>query len=129
MAQQPLDVDALLSSINSFRGGGRPPADVLSAAGVNAVNDEELRNAVRSVLEVRPDLVELWEHWSWDKRWSPSPYLDGLEVGHYDHGRSHVRVHPTPIDACADFVLTEVRWIVERRIVSEPGAPDSACRA
>jgi hypothetical protein len=113
-----LDVEALLDSVNRLREGGQSPAAVLTATGVNDVGDEELREAVHSVLEVRADLVALWQGWSWDKRWTPSPYLDGLEVGHYDGGKRNVRNHPTAARACADFVLTEVRWIVERRVVS-----------
>lgn len=120
MANDSLDVDALLDSVNSLRRGGRTPAEVLTDSGVNTVGDEELRNAVSSVLQVRPDLVQLWQGWSWDKRWTPSPYLDRLEVGHYDGAKTHLRVHATPADACADFVVAEVRWIVERRVVSYP---------
>jgi hypothetical protein len=41
-----------------------------------------------------------------------------LEVGHDDGGKRNVRNHPTAARACADLVLTEVRWIVERRVVS-----------
>jgi hypothetical protein len=118
VADDPLYVDALLDSVNQFRESRRPPVEVLTASGVNEVGDAELRERLLSVLEVRPDLVELWQGWSQDKRWSPSPYLDGLEVGHYDSGRQHVRTHPTPAAACADFVLAEVRWIVERRVVT-----------
>jgi hypothetical protein len=112
-----LDVDALLRSTELFREGGRSPADVFLSAGVGSVSDKDLLEAVRGALEGRPDLVAVWQQWSYDKRWSPSPYLDGVEVGHYDHGYQHVRHHQTAADACADFVLAEVRWVVERRVV------------
>ena len=117
MPSASLDVDTLLRSTELFRRGGRPPAEVLLSAGVATVSDEDLLKAARSALEGRPDLVEIWQQWSYDKRWSPSPYLDGVEVGHYDSGKRHVRHHQTAADACADFVLAEARWVVERRVV------------
>ena len=119
MVRRSLDVDALLGSIDIFRRGTAPqsPSDVFVDAGVNAVSDDDLVTAVKSVLKDRPEWIETWQSWSYDKRWSPSPYLDGLEVGHYDHGQQHVRHHTTTTDACADFVLAEVRWVVDRRVV------------
>ncbi len=117
MVPATLDVDALLGSIDILREGGRNPSDVFAASGVSNVSDEDLVAAVRSALQDRPGLTQTWQDWSYDKRWSPSPYLDGLEVGHYDAGRHHVRRHTTAVDACADFVLAEVRWVVERRVV------------
>ena len=45
------------------------------------------------MLADRPDLVDQWQGYSWDKRWSPSPYLEGLEVGHYDAGKRRIRTH------------------------------------
>jgi hypothetical protein len=111
------DVDALLGSVAALREGGRPPAEVFLASGVGTVGDDDLVVAVRAALRDRPGIVQSWQEWSYDKRWSPGPYLDGLEVGHYDAGRQHVRRHPTEVHACADFVLAEVRWLVERRVV------------
>jgi hypothetical protein len=67
--------------------------------------------------------------YSYDKRWSPSPYLDGLEVGHYDAGKQQVRRHFDSVDACADFVLTEVRWVVDRRVVEHRSlARNAGCK-
>jgi hypothetical protein len=59
VANGVLDVEALLDSVNRFREGGESPAVVLIAAGVNDVSDENLREAVHSVLEIRADLVAL----------------------------------------------------------------------
>lgn len=115
-----LNVDAVLQSIEVFRAGGRPPAEVLRAAGVGGVDDAELARAVLSVLQHRPDMIAAWQGWSWDKRWSPSPYLDGLEVGHYDGGRTDVRLHTSAASACTDFVVAEVRWLVECRVTANP---------
>lgn len=107
----------MLESIAILREGGRDPADVLVAAGVNGVSDDELVGSVRSALDDRPELIHIWQGWSYDKRWSPSPYLDDLEVGHYDAGKHQVRQHASRTAACADFVLAEVRWVVERRVI------------
>lgn len=115
-----LDVDAVLRSVELLRSGGRPPAEVLLAAGVGSVGDDELARAVLSMLQHRPDMIAAWQGWSWDKRWTPSPYLDGLEVGHYDGGSTKVRLHTSPARASADFVVAEVRWLVERRVISNP---------
>ena len=91
--------------------------EVFRSSGVDTVEDDELVVAVRAALRDRPDLVQCWQEWSYDKRWSPSPYLDRTEVGHYDAGGHHVRHHMTAADACADFIVSEARWIVERRVV------------
>lgn len=115
-----LDTEALLGSLAVWREGGRSLSDLFVEAGVDLIGDRDLMQAVRLVLADRPDFVDLWQGYSWDKRWSPSPYLDGLEVGHYDAGSRHVRVHTDTVEACADFVLTEVRWVVERRVVEGP---------
>jgi hypothetical protein len=112
-----LDVDALLGSIDIIREGGRNPAEVFATAGVNDVSDEELLAVVRAALRRRPDLVQTWQGWSYDKRWSPSPYLDDLEVGHYAAGRQRIRRHADAVNACADFVVAEVRWVVDKRVV------------
>ncbi len=120
MDPDTFDVDALLDAVNCFRQGGQSAVAVLVGAGVDNVDDDQLLAAVRAALARRPDLIGVWQAWSWDKRWSPSPYLNVLEVGHYDGGYRHVRRHATSADACADFVLTEVRWIVETRVVTAP---------
>jgi hypothetical protein len=59
-----------------------------------------------------PELLDAWQAYSWDKRTSPSPYLDGLEVGLYDRGRRDATEHrDTPL-ACADFVFREASWVL-----------------
>jgi len=111
------DVDALLGSIEILREGDQHPSEVFAAAGANGVSDEDLVAAVRSALQERPDLVRTWQNWSYDKRWTPSPFLDGLKVGHYDAGEHHLRRYTTEVEACADFVLAEVRWVLDRRVI------------
>jgi hypothetical protein len=62
-----------------------------------------------------PDLIEAWQGYSWDKRSSPSPYLDGLEVGFFDHDRRDVVRHSDRAMACADFVFREASWVLLHR--------------
>lgn len=109
---------ALLASITDNDTGAHL-AEPFVEAGVDLVTDFELLAAVRVALQKNPDLIDVWQGYSYDKRWTPSPYLDGVEVGHYHSGDRHVRRHGTTLEACADFVVTEVRWVVDRRVITE----------
>ncbi len=117
VGKKAFDVDALLASIATWRSGGVQLSALFVSAGVDEVSDTDLVASVCARLAEQPELVDAWQGYSSDKRWSPSPYLEGLEVGHYESGRHHVRRHSTPVEACADFVLAEVRWVVDRRVI------------
>lgn len=123
MTTAPLDVDALLRSLEVRRGGRATLTELFTTAGVASVDDRTLMAAVAARLAADPALVEVWQGYSYDKRSTPSPYLDGLEVGFYDRGYQHVARHPTATAACADFVVREVRWVVEGRVVEADCAP------
>ena len=71
---------------------------------------------LESLLRERPDLVHAWQLYSWDKRWSPSPYWEAekLEVGLYDSGYREVETRSDTADACAAFIAREVTWLRER---------------
>jgi len=47
--------------------------------------------------------VDAWQAYSYDKRSSSSPYLDGTEVGYFDGKRTDVVKYDDPSEACADF--------------------------
>src|SRR5438270_12794094 len=79
------------------------------------VDDANFLPVVREALTRSPDTVELWQTYSYDKRGSPSPYLDGVEVGFYDGGSRDVRRYENLTDACADFIRREALWVLERR--------------
>ncbi len=79
-----------------------------------AHDDESLRSQVAARLRERPDLVHAWQMYSWDKRWSPSPYLEAQEVGLYDSGYRDVEQHPDLVTACAAFIAREVDWLRTR---------------
>ena len=62
---------------------------------------------VANYLESHADLIDAWQGYSWDKRSTPSSYLDGLEVGFYSDGRQDVKLHEDAPSACADFLFRE----------------------
>ncbi len=120
MPSDAFDAFSLVESVHDLSGLGRAVSERFLALGVGSVDDHDLFFAVRAALDDRSALREAWQKWSFDKRWSPSPYLDGLEVGHFDGKRLHVRHHAVASEACADFIVAEVRWIVERRVTNSP---------
>jgi len=82
-----------------------------------ACSAEQFRAAVAERLSKRADLVDAWQSYSYDKRSSPSPYLDQLEVGYFDGDRQDVVQHATPTEACVDFLYRETQWVLHRRRV------------
>lgn len=83
-------------------------------------------DAVTDELRRRPELVERWQHYSWDKRSSPSPYLcaedDPPSTGFYDGTTRarRTRVFNDAIGACADFILREAAWVLLREPKRQP---------
>jgi hypothetical protein len=76
---------------------------------------------VRQKLLSDPELVEAWQAYSWDKRSSPSPYMDGTEVGFFDGERRQVIKHQDRTEACADFIYRESVWVLQRKRTNELG--------
>lgn len=76
---------------------------------------EQLVDALVPLLRARHDLVRAWQQYSWDKRWSPSPYWesDRLEVGLFSGGYRDVKTHPDKETACAAFIVRELTWLRE----------------
>lgn len=70
-----------------------------------------LREVLVARFRQQPALVRAWQLYSADKRWSPSPYLEGLEVGLYDSGYRDVEQHVDEPNACAAFVVRELDWL------------------
>ena len=48
------------------------------------VEDARFVEMVVARLEREPGLVDSWQQYSYDKRGTPSPYLDGTEVGFFE---------------------------------------------
>ncbi|GAC1611306.1 MAG: hypothetical protein NVS3B26_23310 [Mycobacteriales bacterium] len=76
---------------------------------------EAVRVAVAERVLDNPTLVEAWQVYSCDKRSSPSPFMDGHEVGFFDGGKQDTATHTTPADACVDFICREMEWVLHRR--------------
>jgi len=72
------------------------------------------RVAMREELIADPELMESWQGYSWDKRTTPNPYLDGREVGVFDRGPTMVTMHSERLDACVDFIWRESHWVLSR---------------
>jgi hypothetical protein len=70
----------------------------------------------RSLCE-NPALIELWEAWSGDQRWTPSVYVEGTEVGWFDGVRRNVRIHPDRRAAVADFIQRLAAWLSRREVL------------
>jgi hypothetical protein len=61
------------------------------------------------------DLIAGWQQYSWDKRVSSGPYLEGKEVGYYSHGKQDVVIHDDSSVACADFLYREATSVLADR--------------
>jgi hypothetical protein len=108
--------DGLTTIALRWRSGTQSIRDLFTeSAPPESCSADEFKAAVTARLAKRPQLIDAWQTYSYDKRTSPSPYLDGLEVGHYDGGREDVANHATPTDACTDFVYRETQWVLHRR--------------
>jgi hypothetical protein len=70
----------------------------------------------RSLRENRA-LIELWEAWSGDQRWTPSAYVEGTEVGWFDGVRGNVRIHSDRGAAVADFIRRLAAWLSRREVL------------
>lgn len=93
------------SLLDLFRDAA-PPSDLAP---------EEVMSRIVVRLRAEPKLIDEWQTYSYDKRATPEPYLDGLEVGMFDAGRHDVEIHTDPAGACADFIYREVRWRLRER--------------
>jgi hypothetical protein len=70
-----------------------------------------------SYLRRHPDLVDLWDLYCINKRWTPSWLVRGREVG-YVNGSGIVRpsrIYEDEYVACAEFVLREAAHLIEKR--------------
>ncbi|GAA1848167.1 hypothetical protein GCM10009687_12790 [Asanoa iriomotensis] len=79
--------------------------------------DPGFEDTLAQRLRENPALIELWETWSADQRWTPSAYLEGTEVGWFDGARRNVRIHPDRGAAAADFIRRMAAWLSRRAIL------------
>jgi hypothetical protein len=105
--------DPLCRIPRDLRGGHRSIRDLLIAAAPDLTDDHFVIDLVRMRLGDDPSLVDDWQIYSYDKRSSPSPYLDGTEVGFFDREKKNRRTYRHPADACAQFIFAEAAWVLE----------------
>lgn len=87
------------------------------------LHDPEFIEVVAQKLQREPELVSAWQQYSHDKRGTPSPYLEGREVGFVEVTDGSVRTRgirrfETAVEACSTFILREALWVLERREVA-----------
>ncbi len=70
---------------------------------------------LRDQLLRNPELVQAWQNYSWDKRVSSRPYMDGLTVGFFDGQRQDVDMFGDQVDACVHFIYREALGVIEGR--------------
>lgn len=84
--------------------------------------DPRLREKLVRVLRRHPELVEVWDGYSADKRTDAGPYLEGCATAFFDSRgdwpqRRLVRKFGAPAEAAADFIYREACWVLEHREV------------
>ena len=84
----------------------RAAADAFAAPGF----ERELATYLRT----RPDLVEQWDRYSADQRWTPAAYVEGLETGWYDGERRDAVRHDDQAGAVADFIRRTAEYLATR---------------
>jgi hypothetical protein len=110
--------DGLTTIALRFRTGTKSIRDLFTeAAPPEDCSAAEFKAAVAERLAAAQELVDAWQTYSYDKRSSPSPYLDGVKVGFYDGGTHDAVTHATMTDACVDFLHRETYWVLHRRRV------------
>ena len=107
-------VRALCQIPNSFHSGDKSIRQLFDDADPDLSDESAFREAVRKELIADPELMDSWQGYSWDKRTTPSPYIDGLEVGVFDRRSTVVTMHSERLDACVDFIWRESQWVLAR---------------
>jgi hypothetical protein len=75
----------------------RGPVQQLASdrVGIEPASDApSFERSVAQFLRSSPELIAMWATWSGDQRWTPSAYLEGIEVGWFDGACRDVKVHP-----------------------------------
>lgn len=117
--QGPGWLEALCQIALKWATGGLSIRDQLQRASPD-IRDPSFTSLVRTRLAHDPDLIAAWQLYSYDKRTSASPWLDGTAVGFFEFVEhrainSDIRHHANPVDACADFIGREASWVLEGR--------------
>ena len=94
--------------------------DLLRAADAE-FSDAAFEPALAEALWSDPSLIDKWNVWSGDQRWTPSAGVDGDRTESVPAGavrREHVRVHPDGAAAVADFIHRMAAWLARREVLA-----------
>ena len=78
---------------------------------------------VADVLRLDQPLIDKWNIWSGDQRWTPSAGVDGVRTIWVPDGggAEHLRVHPDAASAVADFIHRMAVWLARRDVLTVGG--------
>jgi hypothetical protein len=108
-------IDRLLVLPLDFKAGNRSIRQLFEEVKPPKLDRETFTGLIAERLRMRPELIDAWQTYSYDKRSSPCPYLDGLEVGFFDGERRDVSHHEDMAAACADYVVRETESVLRDR--------------
>lgn len=108
-------VEQLCGLPEAFKAGGRSVRQLLAACEPPRLDEADAIVHITTYLTRFPELVRLWQNYSYDKRSSRGPYLDGKEVGFFDRTRHDIERYDQAVDACARFIAREAIWVLEGR--------------
>jgi hypothetical protein len=82
--------------------------------------DVAFEPALADALRVDPGLIDHWNMWSGDQRWTPSAAVDGVRTAWVlaGGGSDHLRVHPDGAAAVADFIRRMAAWLARREVLT-----------
>ena len=106
----PNDVKALCGLPAAYD-TGCSPLEWVATVSSSITNPASLIADLELYLTRNPEIVSAWQNYSYNKRWTPAPYLDDKEVGLYDAGYREVTQHSTLASACADFIQREIAFL------------------
>jgi hypothetical protein len=85
--------------------------------------DAAFEPALADALRADPALIDQWNMWSGDQRWTPSAAVDGVKTAWVLPGAAtdHVRVHSDGAAAVADFIHRMAAWLARREVLIVAG--------
>lgn len=102
-------------------GWSKPLVALLKATGQQFYEPRFLDEVVDTLRE-NPELVTAWVRLAADQRWSPSAYIDDMEVGWFDGERRFTTHHDDPAVATADFIRRLALWLGEHEVFQAPSS-------
>jgi hypothetical protein len=82
--------------------------------------DAAFERALADALRSKPPLIDQWNAWSGDQRWTPSATVEGVQTAWVTpRGKSErLRVHSDGATAVADFIHRMAVWLARREVLA-----------